>query len=187
MPVVSTFAGNSLLHQSGGFEPLRQNNFAVIFYGVGDSDTLVLALRDTSVPGVKIVKKGMKYFNETMHYAGAVEPFESQTLHYVEYIDRNVLQTLWNWQENVWCPETGSIGRAASYKKSGDIYLLPPGAGGGQCPGAVSATDGVRKWHLEGCWPENLKIADTLSHDNDGDLVKIELTLSIDRAYPIKA
>jgi hypothetical protein len=183
MPVVSSFAGDSLLHQSGGFEPLRASNFSVVFYGVGDSDLLVLSLRDTSVPAIKIAKKGLKYFNETMNYAGSVTQFESQTLTYIDYVDRNVLSVLDSWRKLVWCEETGSIGRAAAYKKQGDIYVLPPGMGGGGCPGAVNATDGVRKWHLEGCWPESFGY-ETFNHDSE-DLVKIKLSLSIDRAYPL--
>lgn len=184
MPVVSTFAGNSLLHQGGGFEPLRKSNFAAVFYGVGNADLFVLSLRETNFPAVKMVRKGMKYFNETMHYAGSVAPFEEQQLKYVDFMDRNLLKELWNWNEEVWCPESGSIGRAATYKKKGDIFLLPPGAGGGQCPGSVSHNDGVRTWHLEGCWPMSLNY-DPAQHEDDGNPILINLTISVDRAIPV--
>lgn len=183
MPVVSSFAGDSLLHQSGGFEPLRKSNFALVFYGLSDSDLLVLSLRSSSVPAWAVNKKGIKYFNETMHYAASMKPFDSQQIKYIDFVDRNVLKVLDEWRKYVWCEDTGSMGRAASYKKQGDIYLLPPGAGGGSCPGEVSATDGQRVWHLEGCWPESLKYGD-LSMDDEGGPVEIELTISIDRAYP---
>jgi len=183
MPVVSSFAGDSLLHQSGGFEPLRKSNFAVVFYGVSDSDLLVLSLRKSNVPAWKIVKKGLKYFNETMHYAGAIAPFEQHNLTFTDFVDRNVLKVLNEWRKYVWCEDTGSIGRASSYKRSGDIYLLPPGAGGGSCPGAVSHSDGARVWHLEGCFPEALSYSE-FSQDDDGSPVEINLTISIDRAIP---
>jgi hypothetical protein len=183
MPVVSSFAGSSLLHQGGGYEPQRKSNFSVVFYGVGDTDTLVLSLKSSSVPAIKMVRKGVKYFNETMHYAGSVSPFDEQTIVYRDFLDRAVCKTLWEWYNYVWCPESGAIGMAAAYKRKGDIYMLPPGGGGGQCPGSVSATDGRKKWHLEGCWPTSMSYSD-FDHEDDGSPAEISMSISIDRAYP---
>ena len=184
MAIVSSFAGNSLLHQGGGFQPLLKPNFSVVFYGVGNIDLFVLSIRETNFPALAAVKKPFKYFNESMHYAGAMSPFESQTLKFVDYMDRDLLKQLWGWWEEVWCPETGSIGKASSYKKSGDIFLLPQGGSGGKCPGTVSHTDGVRTWHIEGAWPVKLNY-DGAQHENDGDPILIDLELSVDRAYPV--
>jgi hypothetical protein len=114
-----------------------------------------------------------------------MQPFEEQQLKFVDYLDRNLLKNLWDWWEEVWCPETGSIGRAGTYKKTGDIFLLPPGSSGGKCPGSVSHTDSVRTWHLEGVFPIKLNY-DPAQHDDDGAPILINLTLSVDRAYPIQ-
>lgn len=184
MPVVSSFAGNSLLHQSGGFEPLRKSNFSVIFHGIDDGgSTLVLSLRDTNVPAWSVRRQGVKYFNETMHYAGSVAPFADHTLSFMDFVDRNVLSLLEAWKKKVWDYTTGGIGSAANYKTTGDIYLLPPG-GNGTSPSPVNATDGARVWHLEGCFPTSLSY-DNLTQSDEGTPVMIKLTVSIDRAYPI--
>ena len=110
MPTVSEFAGNVLLHQGGSFEPQRKSNYALVIYGLDDADTLVLSLKSASVPPPSVNVQGIKYFNETMKYAGSVTPFEDQSAVYHDYIDRQVIPTLAKWFKSVWCPETGSIG-----------------------------------------------------------------------------
>lgn len=183
--IVSSFPGNSLLHQSGGFEPLRKSNFAVAFYGLPDTDLLTLSIRKVSPNAAKITKNKVKYFNESINYAGSVTQFDSVTLTFLEYMDRSTTLSLWNWFTQVWCPDTGAIGLASSYKKRGDIFALPPGMGGGDCPGAVSSTDSSVKWHLEGCFPTSLKF-DEFSHEDEGTPVMVNLEISVDRAYPVK-
>lgn len=171
MSLVSSFAGQSLLHQGGGFEPLRKTNFSAIFYGVGGND-IILAMRKIQTPGPSVARKGMKFFNETMHYAGSVTPFEIATLAFNEYVDRSVATQLWAWFKMVWDPNTGGIGMAAAYKKRGEVMLLDPAGGETQS-----------KWTLEGCFPTKLKL-DELSHEGDGEIVLINMEVSVDRAMP---
>ena len=183
MPKVSQFAGTSLLHQAGGFEPQRKNNFAVDIVGLQDMETLVLAIKEADIPAIDVIKKGIKYFNQTVHYAGSVTPFENQTLKFHDYLDRNVLDALVNWYKQVWDPATGGIGFAARYKKEGSIFLLPPGMPG-NTPGVVEATAyRQRLWKLQGVWPTKLKY-DPLDHDSDGENTLITLELSVDVAVP---
>ena len=172
MSLESSFAGQSLLHQGGGFEVARKSNFTAVFYGVGGTD-LILALRKISVPGIAIQRKGMKYFNETMHYAGSVTPFEQASIAFVEYVDRSVAQVLYAWQKMVWNPDTGGIGFASSYKKRGEVFLLDP-----------SGNRTQSKWTLEGCFPQKFKL-DELSNEDDGSPVLINFEVSVDRALPV--
>jgi len=184
MPTVSEFAGSALLHQGGSFEPQRKSNFALVIYGLDDAETLVLALKSSSVPNPAVNVQGIKYFNETMKYAGSVTPFADQTAVYHDYIDRQVLPVLSSWFKSVWCPETGSIGWAKDYKKRADIFLLPPGMPGGGCPGSVDAQAfRNRVWKIEGIFPSSLDY-DDLDHDDDGTNAMVNMTFSIDRAYP---
>jgi hypothetical protein len=184
MSAVSNFAGSSLLHQGGNYEPQRKSNFAVVIYGLADTDTLVLSLAKATIPDVQIVEGKIKYFNETMKYAGSVSPFPDGELSFTDYIDRSTLTTLSKWMKQVWNPATGAIGWASTYKKTGDIMLLPPGMPG-NTPGAVSSTAyNQRVWRLGGVWIKGLKY-DPLDHSDDGSTpAMVNVTLCVDRCIP---
>ena len=184
MANVSQFAGQALLAQQGSYEAQRTSQFACVINMDGATDDLVLSLKSSSVPEVKITQGGIKYFIETMRYAGSVAPFDDQTLVYNDYIDRATLDILSGWMAKVWNPATGAIGWARDYKKTASIYLLPPSMPGGGV-GAVTATPyGNRVWNLHGVWPKGLKI-EQLDHESDGGKPNlITLTLSVDRAFP---
>lgn len=184
MAAVSQFAGDTLLHAGGSFEPQRKSNFALVVYDVGDIDSLVLSLKSTNVPEVSMAQGGIKFFNETMRYAGSVSPFADGNLMYNDYIDRKTLAALSAWMKQVWNPANGAIGWARDYKKTADIMLLPPGMPG-NVPGAVFSNPYQgRVWHLEGVWPKTLK-SDDLDHSDEGTSPSlINLVLSVDRSVP---
>ncbi len=183
MSLISEFAGNTLLHEAGEYEPQRRSNFALTLFFPG-SDPLTLAVKDVDLPPVAYVQKGIKMFNETMHYAGAVVPFSDLTVNFHDYIDKPVLQILAAWFRSVWNPTTGAINWAKNYKKSGILYLLPPGISG-SVPGAVDTTGATieRQWNLTGVWPKSMK-PDQFDMENDGDNTLLNCAFSIDRAYP---
>ena len=184
MTTLSEFAGSVLLHQGGSFEPQRKSNYALVIYGLGDSETLVLSLKSATVPPPSINVQGIKYFNETMKYAGSVTPFADQTAVYHDYIDRQVIPVLSDWFKQVWCPDTGSIGWAKDYKRQADIFLLPPGMANASCAGTVDAQAfRNRVWRLDGVFPSSLDY-DDLDHDDEGTNAMVTMTLSVDRAYP---
>jgi hypothetical protein len=187
MAAVSQFAGQSLVAEAGGFEPQRASQFAILIPQVDDSGgTLVLSLADANIPEVAITTGSIKYFNETMKYAGSVTPFADQTIHFNDYIDRATLTILSQWMAQVINFQTGAIGWASDYKKTGSILLLPPSIENASAPGAVMSTPyGDRVWNLTGIFPKKLKHAETLSMSDDGAKpVMIELLLSVDRCYP---
>lgn len=184
MAILSEHAGKTLLHQGGSFEPQRKSNFALMIPGVL-TENLMLSLKSTPIPPVGLTKQSIKYFNETVHYPGAVAPWESQTLVFRDYLDVDTVSALSVWYRQTYNPETGAIGWARDYKKSGEIYLLPPGMPGGGSPGTVQAAPFQKRvWDLQGLWIEKMDSGD-LDHDDDGSNVEISLTLSIDKAIPV--
>ena len=123
MSALSKFAGSVLLQAGGSYEPQRKSNFALIIEGDG-LDNLILQLKDVDIPAITLTQKGIKYFNETMHYAGSVTPFADLTVNYHDYIDRNGLALLSAWYKQGFDPKTGAIGWAKDYKKNGQLPFL---------------------------------------------------------------
>jgi len=177
MPVIDPSA-SFIAEQAGAFEPQRKNNWAIEFtLGNGEQEKIMsLSLKGSPFPKESNVKKSIKYFNETRHYAGAVTPFESLSVKYHDYVDRQILAALYAWRREVWDPNTGAIGLAAQYKKRGRLYFYPPNV--------VNGGDSrARTWVLIGCWPVSVT-TDELDMESDGDNVEITLEVSIDRALP---
>lgn len=184
MPKLSSLATNTLLQQDGAFEPQRESNFAVIIPGVDQGDLLVLSVKSADVPGMNVVKKGIKYFNTTAFYAGALSPVENFTIEYHDYLDRDILAILARWHRKVYNPDTGAIGFARDYKRDGSLFLLPPGMPAADAPGVVESTEYMdRTFRLRGIWPSVLKYP-TLSHDSEGENAIIKVDFSVDMAYP---
>lgn len=170
MPNIVGFSGSSLLHKGGGWEPTRKSNFAAVIFGVGGSD-LVLALADTNVPAVQMNKQGLKHFNETMHYAGSVDPPEDWQLHYRDFVDRDIARQIGAWVKQVWDPGSGAIGLAGSYKKCGEIWFMGPGG------------NTTKIWRLDGVFPTQFN-ADNFDYSDDGGPQLLSLTCSVDRCMP---
>jgi len=176
MPVINPSADH-IAAQVGGFEPQRKCNWAIDF-AIGDGNAeqiLSLSLKASPFPKESNVKKSIKYFNETRHYAGSVTPFDALNVRYHDYVDRATLAALYAWRRQCWDPNSGAIGLAAQYKKRGTLYFYPPNA--------IDGTTGARTWKLIGAWPVSL-FTDELDMDNDGDPVEISCEVSIDRAIP---
>ena len=171
MPYAS-FAGNSLLAKGGGWEPQRKSNFAAIIYGVGSGE-LVLQLKSSNVPPHAIEQQGIKYFNETMKYAGSVTSVADWDLKYRDFLDREGIAALGAWASEVFDHSTGGIGFAADYKRCGEIIALGPG---GQNLG--------RRWELKGVWPKGIN-PEEFDHDDAGTPMVVGFTLAVDRVIHI--
>ena len=185
MTVLSKHAGSNLVHAGGSYEPQRLSNFALVIAGLPEIEKVILTTKSVTVPGARMTKQTIKYFNESVHYAGAVEPFQSATCVFRDYLDVDTIRVLSQWYRQVWNPDTGAIGYAADYKKQGELFLLPPGIKDPRAPGAVSAgAFQNRMYKFFGVFPENLEIPQ-LDHDNPGANLEITLTLSVDKAIPI--
>lgn len=184
MPRISNFATSVLLQQGGSFEPQRESNFALIIPGLDNADVLILSVKSADVPGMNVVKKGIKSFNATAFYAGALSPMENFTVEYHDYLDRDTLGILARWHRRVFNPDNGAINFAANYKRNGSLFLLPPGMPAADAPGVVESTEYMdRTFRLRGVWPSVLKYP-TLNHDSEGENTIIKVDFSVDMAYP---
>ena len=179
--IISEHSGRTITHQAGGWEPQRTANFAIVISGLADAERLVLCTKKLKIPGVAVSKQAIKYFNESTHYAGAVEPFGDSTINFRDYIDVDVISVLAKWYNQVWQPDTGTIGWASDYKKTAEVYLLPPSLPGGSAVPLAPFRN--RIWTLYGLWPTKLDYPD-LDNDATGEQSIIELVLSVDRAMP---
>lgn len=187
--VVSQFSGNSLLHQGGSFEPQRKSNYAIVISGVPGLDRLTLYTKSLKIPSASLTKGKVKHFNETMHYAGSVAPFEGVMAVFHDYLDiaggRHSLEMVSRWWKQTVCLKNGAIGFARDYKKQGEVFLLPPGMPNQACPGVVSAAPYKnRKFILQGAWISRFDY-DELSMEDGGETpASFTLELSVDRAVP---
>lgn len=184
MSFSSEFAGNTLLHEQGAYEPQRKSNFALVLNNVNGQDTLTLSVKDVTLPSTALVQKGIKSFNQTMHYAGSVSPFADLAVNFHDYVDQSVLGSLAAWFKQTFDPATGAIGWAKDYKKSGTLYMLPPGISGAT-PGTVDIGSATadRTWVLQGVWLRDFK-PDMFDNEDDGGNTLLQCQFSIDVAYP---
>ena len=180
MPVVNPGAEH-VASQLGKYEPQRKNNWCIEFtLGDGNAEEILsLSLKGSPFPKQSNAKKQIKYFNETRHYAGAVDAFEALSVKFHDYVDRAVFASLYAWRKQVWNPDSGAIGLASTYKKYGRLYLYPPNV----TRSVAASGSSARTWKLFGCWPVSVT-ADDLDMESDGENVEITCEVSIDRALP---
>jgi len=150
-------------HLTTNFEPQRKFDFEIDF---GD-DILRLSVSKASLPSGSNEEIELKYGNERVWIAGQAN-WEASTLEIRDTLDAGTAEILWNWRRQVYDEETGAIGRAATYKRVGSLFLLAP-----------DGSD-YREWQLIGCWPQSLKMGDLDMSDNN--IVLIEATIRYDRA-----
>ena len=164
---------------SGGYEPQRVNNALMTFQGPftvegkavgsGGDDELTLALDTFPVPKDSngIIEAG--WLNEKRKFAG-LPIFDDLSVVYKDFVDRDTARMLRAWRYSVYNPETGKIGLASDYKKTGWTSLFAPN-------GAY-----VRSYELIGAWPSAMDPGDI---DMAGeDIIRITMTITIDKAIP---
>ena len=161
---------NRIANANGSFEPQRTNNAILTIDQIQDSDILQLALNTFPIPkqSNEIVEIG--YMNETRKVAGKAI-YEDLTVLYQDYVDKQIASILWNWRYQVYNPITGKIGLAKDYKKSGKVKLVDPSG------------DNPRDYKIVGMWISNMNPGE-IDH-TASDTVKIECTITIDKAYPL--
>jgi len=171
------------------FEPQRQNNFvaqieppnAVGADGEGVKH-LMVTLEKFPFPEEKSVKKSIKFQNTTIHYAGSQDPVSEITLTYRDFIDRQTALVWQQWRRAVMDTLSGNVGFAYQYKTKGTLFKLPPGNGAiaqNTSDFTYENDQYTRKWGIFGVWPMSYKETD-YDATNDGDIVTVEIGLSID-------
>lgn len=152
--------------EAGAFEPQRKNNFSLII--PVDGSTLIQRSLD-SFPLVKESNEpvlNVAFGNESRKVAGPAA-FESVNLVLKDFVDQQVGKTMLKWRRKVYDPNTGEIGWAKDYKKTGEVVMFGP-------DGTVE-----RRWKLIGVWPSAIDQGGGDMNANENN--KITVTLTIDK------
>lgn len=157
------------------FEPQRTSNaiFRVSLGTVGGGDAGVLAFSVATMPLPKssngIIEVG--FFNEKRKFAGNAVHDDLQFA-FIDYLDLGTVKTLQAWRYQVYNPQTGAVGLAAEYKKTGEIEMF--------APNGDDAT--LRRWKLYGMWPSQFDAGEI---DMSGeDVVRCNVTFTVDKCIP---
>jgi hypothetical protein len=172
---------NHIGAENGDHEIQRTNNGLLYIVGLntaqqavgsgtgGQDDVLTLALNNFPLPKRSIEVIEVPYLNEVRKFPGRAT-YDDLTVVFNDYVDRPVAAILWKWNYLVHNPETGRTGMASALKKSGWVSLFSP-------DGQIE-----RQYRLVGLWPN---MTDPGEIDFSGaDALRINLTLSIDKAIP---
>lgn len=155
--------------QDGGFEPQRQNLYDVEFYGVPGIGELSLSLTSANLPGTSNDAIEIPFRNEVRFVAGSAR-VDDFAISFRDYVDQQTHQAIMTWRRLVYDPATGRIGRAATYKRRGKVFMFGPSG------------ESERSWSLIGVWPMN---DPPLAFDSgSAEQVLLEVTFKIDKVLP---
>jgi len=152
--------------EGGSFEPQRKNNFTLVI-PVDDSTLIQRALDSFPLAKEANDEIAINFGNEVRKVAGKAT-YESLQLVLKDFVDEQVAQQLITWRRLVYDPNTGAIGLAKDYKKSGEVIMFGPN-------GEVERT-----WEIIGIWPSKLDPGNGDMNANENN--KITTTLTIDKA-----
>lgn len=180
MPLRSMGA-NHIGGASGDHEPQRGSNALLYIIGLntlqqgvgqgtgGKDDILTLSLSSFPLPKVTNNPIEVPYLNEKRKFAG-MPVFDDLPVVFKDYVDIGTAALLQKWRYSVYDPETGFIGLAAKYKKTGLIKMYGPN---GQFD---------REIELVGCWPSALDMGEIDMAAEDA--VQLTMTLTYDKYIP---
>ena len=150
--------------------------------GSGGSDTTDLKLSVESVDfpryGTSVIN--FRWMNEVRKVAGGAK-VEAMTVTIRDYVDINTYGIVNGWMEKVHSNANGSIGMASRYKGQGYLTLLTPeGVDRSSNGNGVDRSSNGNGIECLGVWPSEFS-ASRLDFENDQAIVKINLTLQIDK------
>ncbi len=137
---------------AGGWEPQR-DGMGVVQLTVpaavnsGDVNTIMLAVKTASLPAREIDSEVIQYLAGYSNVATKPATPEAFTMSVHDYVDVNVYQTLYDWNQLVFNQRTGWLGFASSYKSNGVFLEFGPAPVGG-------SPQFIRRWELVGIWPK---------------------------------
>lgn len=152
--------------EGGSFEPQRKNNFTLVI-PVDDSTLIQRSLDSFPLAKEANDEISINFGNEVRKVAGRAT-YESLQLVLKDFVDQQVAQQLITWRRLVYDPNTGAIGLAKDYKKSGEVIMFGPDG------------ETERTWELIGIWPSKLDPGNGDMNANENN--KITTTLTIDKA-----
>lgn len=148
-------------------EPLRQSTWEFVCPALLGAR---LMAQNCSMPQYAIDAIPIHHFNEHLKIAGAPN-INDVSFEVRDVLAPSVFEQAWDWFKSGYNPETGVVGYASEYKKTGSLLLYD--------------TKGiqVREWQLIGLWIMNI-------NQGNGDYTSKDplipqLQFSADRAIPI--
>jgi hypothetical protein len=130
---------------------------------------LSLSLTTANLPGGTNDAVEIPFRNEVRFVAGQAR-FDDFTISFRDYVDQQVHQAILTWRRLVYDPVSGRIGRAATYKRRGKLFMFGPDG------------EDERGFSLIGVWPMN---DPPLSFDSGTtDQLLLEVTFKIDKVIP---
>lgn len=157
------------LSNNKNYEVQRTNHFELIIDGL--SQDVTLAVQSCPFPTTSNEVIELAYGNSKVKVAGQAV-FDDVEITCLDFIGEDTEIKLANWRKQVYNPETDKVGFAADYKKNGYLYQYAP--------------DGThtRTWKIIGAWPTTFTPGENNQEGSDKKLMS--LTLSVDKAYPIR-
>jgi len=126
MGLTNPQAADHIAAEAGTFEPQRANNFSIeIPLSGADKDLIIMGLEGFSLPQQKNETVTLSYQNEQRKVAGQVSVDEA-TLTMKDFVDVDTRGAVLRWRKQVYDPQTGKIGLAKNYKKTGHVVMTAP-------------------------------------------------------------
>lgn len=148
------------------FEVQRTNNFEVVFEGL--SEDITLSVSSFSPVNISNEPIELSYGNSKVKVAGQAA-FDDASLVVNDYIVADIEKQLNDWRNQVFNPETMTIGWAEDYKRNGRLYQYGP-------DGTVQ-----RVWRLIGAWPTGLEMSEF--NYEGSDKKQVTMPMAVDQAY----
>ena len=136
---------------------------------VHNLNVIALSVDSFKLPSFGTEPIQLGWFNEHVNAAGK-SVVDDMDIVFKDFVEVPVANILEDWFLRVYNPVNGAIGRASEFKKKAYVYLF--------------ATDGMdpRWYELDGCFISKYARGDI--DQNTSDIVRITITLSIDRVIP---
>jgi hypothetical protein len=107
--------------------------------------------------------------NEKRFVAGAAT-VEDMSISFRDYVDQRTHQAILTWRRLVYDPTSGRVGRAATYKRRGAVFVFGPDG------------ESLKSWQLIGVWPQNDPAVQLDS--GSSEQVMLEVTFKVDKVIP---
>lgn len=144
-------------------EFVRSNTFEVEIEGLEGICPLHVVSCPLIFPSVDPIE--VPHFNVTNKVAGK-PTFDTIELVVRQTFQPDAIAKIWQWVTKVFDPETGKVGYAADYKKTGTLIQYD------------QKGEEIASWTLYGVWPSSVTGID---HNYDGaDPIQVSITLSVD-------
>jgi len=139
--------------------------------GMNMQEYLSMATESFRLPAVSTETIQLGWFNENINIAGK-QIVDDVDFVIKDFVDMPVAEYLERWFAQVYNASNGAVGRAADFKKN--VYMI------------IYSQDGnpeYSRWYkLEGCFISRIARGDI--DQNTSDIVRMTITLSVDRVVP---